>query len=352
MDSPAVARDPALAKARFLDARLPVDKRVADLLARMTLEEKIAQLHGTWRPRNGVLVDAELKFAPGNDKARALLANGIGQISRASENEDARKNLGPRAMAEFTNAIQRHLIAETRLGIPMINHEEGLHGLQAPGATSFPQPIALAASFDPELVEEVMSAVAREARARGAQHLLAPVVDVMRDPRWGRAEETYGEDPYLVSRMGVAAVRGLQGRGPRIDSRHVAATLKHLAVHGQSEGGINVGPGNHSERLIREVFLPPFAAAIKEANAARRDARVRRDRRRPGARQRLAAARRPARRMEVGRTGRVRLLRAGAAQDRSPGDATATPPRRARRWRPASTSSCPTRSCTRCSPAW
>jgi len=266
VDSPAVARDPALAKARFLDARLPVDKRVADLLARMTLDEKIAQLHGTWRPRDGVLVDAQLTFAPGNAKARALLANGIGEISRASENEDARKNLGPRAMAELTNAIQRHLISDTRLGIPMINHEEGLHGLQAPGATSFPQPIALAASFDPELVEEVMSAVAREARARGAQHLLAPVVDVLRDPRWGRAEETYGEDPYLVSRMGVAAVRGLQGRGPRVDNRHVAATLKHLAVHGQSEGGINVGPGNHSERLIREVFLPPFAAAIKEAN--------------------------------------------------------------------------------------
>src|ERR1700754_2599487 len=160
---PAAARDPALAKARFLDARLSVDKSVADLLARMTLDEKLAQLHGSWRPRDGVLVDAGLKFAAGNER--------------------------PRAMAELTNAIQRHLISETRLGIPMIDHEEGLHGLQAPGATSFPQPIALAASFDPELVEEVMSAVAREARARGAQHLLAPVVDVMRDPRWGRAEE-------------------------------------------------------------------------------------------------------------------------------------------------------------------
>ena len=173
-------------------------------------------------------------------------------------------------MAELTNALQKYVIEQTRLGIPLLNHEEGLHGLQAPGATSYPQPIALAASFDPALVEEVMTAVARETRARGAQHTLAPVVDVMRDARWGRAEETYGEDPYLVSRMGVAAVRGLQG-APRadrkIDSNHVMATLKHFAVHGQPESGINVGPGNISERVIREVFFPPFVAAIKEAGA-------------------------------------------------------------------------------------
>ena len=173
-------------------------------------------------------------------------------------------------MAELTNALQKYVIEQTRLGIPLLNHEEGLHGLQAPGATSYPQPIALAASFDPALVEEVMTAVAKETRARGAQHTLAPVVDVMRDARWGRAEETYGEDPYLVTRMGVAAVRGLQGppRADRkIDSNHVMATLKHFAVHGQPESGINVSPGNLSERLIREVFFPPFVAAIKEAGA-------------------------------------------------------------------------------------
>ena len=142
--------------------------------------------------------------------------------------------------------------------------------MQGVGATSYPQPIALAASFDPALVEEIMTAVAQETRARGAQHTLAPVIDVMRDARWGRAEETYGEDTYLVSRMGVAAVRGLQG-APRpdgkIDASHVIATLKHFAVHGQPEGGMNVGPGNYSERVIRETFFPPFRAAIKEANA-------------------------------------------------------------------------------------
>jgi beta-glucosidase len=271
---PAGARDASLAKAKYLDPKLPVDKRVADLLARMTLEEKIAQLHGYWFPKSGVLVDDQLRPALANDKAKALLAHGLGEISRPSENEDRKKNLGPRQMAELTNALQKYVIEQTRLGIPLLNHEEGLHGLQAPGATSYPQPIALAASFDPALVEEVMTAVAKETRARGAQHTLAPVIDVMRDPRWGRAEETYGEDTYLVSRMGVAAVRGLQGRVPqdsktggKIDANHVMATLKHFAVHGQPEAGINVGPGNYSERVIREVFLPPFAAAIKEAGA-------------------------------------------------------------------------------------
>jgi beta-glucosidase len=270
---PAAARDASLAKAKYLDAKLPVDKRVADLLARMTLEEKVAQLHGYWFPKSGVLVDDQLRPALGNDKARALLAHGLGEISRPSENEDRKKNLGPRQMAELTNALQKYVIEETRLGIPLLHHEEGLHGLQAPGATSFPQPIALAASFDPALVEDIMTAVAKETRARGAHHTLGPVVDVLRDPRWGRAEETFGEDTYLVSRMGVAAVRGLQGRAPagklgrHIDANHVMATLKHFGVHGQPEGGNNAAPGNLSERMVREIVFPPFLTAIKEAGA-------------------------------------------------------------------------------------
>jgi len=267
---PVAARDPSLAKAKYLDPKLPVDKRVADLMARMTPEEKVAQLTAYWFPKSGVFVDDQLRPALGNDKAKAVLAHGLGEISRPSENEDRKKNLGPRQEAELTNALQKYVIEQTRLGIPLLNHEEGLHGMQGVGATSYPQPIALAASFDPALVEEIMGAVAKETRARGAQHTLAPVVDVMRDPRWGRAEETYGEDPYLVSRMGVAAVRGLQGRAPvggKIDANHVMATLKHFAVHGQPEAGMNVGPNNYSERVIREVFFPPFYAAIKEAGA-------------------------------------------------------------------------------------
>src|SRR5262245_33126659 len=262
----AAARDASLAKAQYLDAKLPVDKRVADLLARMTLEEKIAQLSGYWFPKSGVFVDEQLRPALG-DKAKAVLAHGLGEISRPSENEDRKKNLGPRQEAELTNALQKYVLENTRLGIPLLTHEEGLHGMQGVGATSYPQPIALAASFDPALVEEIMTAVARETRTRGAHHTLGPVVDVMRDPRWGRAEETFGEDPYLVSRMGVAAVHGLQERGPKIDANHVMATLKHLGVHGQPKTGINISPSNYSERVIREVFLPPFAAAIKEASA-------------------------------------------------------------------------------------
>jgi beta-glucosidase len=143
--------------------------------------------------------------------------------------------------------------------------------LVAPGATSFPQAIALAASFDPDLAEEIFTVTARQTRARGVSQVLAPVVDVARDPRWGRIEETYGEDPYLVARMGVAAVNGLQGRRKSadapIDGAHVMATLKHMTGHGYPEGGRNTAPAIASPRALREVFLPPFEAAIREAHA-------------------------------------------------------------------------------------
>src|SRR4029078_5075965 len=120
--SPAAARDASLAKAKYLDAKLPIDRRVADLLARMTLEEKIAQLHGYWFPKSGVLVDDQLRPALANDKAKALLSNALGEISRPSENKDRKKNLGPRQMAELTNALQKYVIEQTRLGIPLLNH--------------------------------------------------------------------------------------------------------------------------------------------------------------------------------------------------------------------------------------
>ncbi|MGB6685299.1 MAG: glycoside hydrolase family 3 N-terminal domain-containing protein, partial [Candidatus Acidiferrum sp.] len=145
-------------------------------------------------------------------------------------------------------------------------HEECLHGHVAPGSTSFPSAIGLASTWDPGLIHDVFTAVAAEVRAQGAQECLAPVLDIARDPRWGRTEETYGEDPYLVSRIGVAAIEGFQGAGPFIDKSHVLATAKHFAVHGQPEGGTNVGPGNYSERVIREYFLKPFKAAVQEAH--------------------------------------------------------------------------------------
>src|SRR5207247_717349 len=153
-------------------------------------------------------------------------------------------------------------------GIPAMTHEEALHGLRAPRGTHFPAAIALASSWDPGLVEKVMSVTALEARARGTHEVLSPVLDLARDPRWGRTEETYGEDPYLVTRLGVAAIAGFQGTGPLLDKAHVYATAKHFAVHGQPEGGTNVAPGNYSERVVREYWLKPFEAAVHEAHVA------------------------------------------------------------------------------------
>jgi beta-glucosidase len=248
----------------YRNRELPVEQRVADLLSRMTLEEKVAQLEGTWEnrsyfanaPGTRFFVDEKGNFEP--DQAAVLLKDGIGEVSRPSENR------GPRDMAEFTNTVQRWLRDHTRLGIPALFHEECLHGHAALGGTAYPQAIALASTWDPQLVQNVFSAAAAEVRARGAQQCLAPVLDLARDPRWGRTEETYGEDPYLVSRIGVAAIEGFQGTLPFIDKQHVMATAKHFAVHGQPEGGTNVAPGNYSERVIREYFLKPFEVAVKE----------------------------------------------------------------------------------------
>jgi beta-glucosidase len=253
----------APADALAVDRSVSVDRRVTDLLARMTPAEKVAQLVAVNWQGSRVFDDKTGVFSP--EAAHKLMADGIGQITRPSDRHDAR------GATELANAIQKFLVEQTRLRIPAILHEEALHGLVAPGATSFPQAIALAATFDPELVERVFSVAARQARARGVQQVLAPVLDVARDPRWGRIEETYGEDSYLSGRMGVAAVNGLQGRRPSddapIDGVHVIATLKHLAGHGYPEGGRNTAPAIAPPRALREVFLPPFASAIREAHA-------------------------------------------------------------------------------------
>jgi beta-glucosidase len=246
----------------YRDPKLPVEQRVADLLSRMTLDEKIAQLVGTWQtglPETSSqrFVDSAGKFLP--DRAAVALKYGLGEMTRPSNHR------GPREEADFTNTMQKWLRENTRLGIPVIFHEECLHGDVAPGGTSYPQAIALASTWDPALVRDVFSATAAEVHARGAQQCLAPVLDLARDPRWGRTEETYGEDPYLVSRIGVAAIEGFQGPGPFIDKEHVIATAKHFAAHGQPEGGTNAAPANYSERTIREYFLLPFQEAVDEA---------------------------------------------------------------------------------------
>ena len=255
----------------YRDASLPAEQRVADLLARMTLEEKAAQMMCVWQRKAETLVDANGAF----DLAKARRAfghgNGIGQVGRPSDagssGHEPEKGRNPRAMAELTNAIQRFFVEESRLGIPVIFHEECLHGHAAVGGTSFPQPIGLAGTFNPALVESLYTMTAEEARVRGTHQALTPVVDVARDARWGRVEETFGEDPYLVSRMGVAAVRGFQGDRSFADKSRVIATLKHFVAHGQPEAGQNCAPANVSMRELREVFLRPFHAAVRDARA-------------------------------------------------------------------------------------
>jgi beta-glucosidase len=252
---------------RYRDASRPVAERVADLLARMTPEEKVAQLLGVWQ-RKADFQEPDGRFNPA--KAKALLGNGIGEVSRPSEvagTPNGPRGRSPREQADYTNAIQKWLADNTRLGIPAMFHEEALHGLAAPNATHFPVPLGLASSWDPALLERVMSAAAKEARARGCQHVLSPVVDLGRDPRWGRIEETYGEDPYLVTRLGVAAIRGYQGTTLPLGPDKVFATLKHYAGHGSHEGGVNTAPGLIPERLFRAELLVPFEVGVKEANA-------------------------------------------------------------------------------------
>jgi len=246
----------------YKNPKLSPEKRTADLIKRMTLEEKVAQMLCIWEDKKTIFYDENGNFSL--EKIRKHLSNGIGQIARLS---DTNGGLTPTEMVEMANTLQRFFVEETRLGIPVIFHEECLHGLAAKEATSYPVPIGLASTFNTKLVEKIFSAIAEDARTRGVHQALTPVLDVARDPRWGRVEETFGEDPYLIAQMGIAAVKGLQGDGKFYDQNKVIATLKHFAAHGQPESGINCAPANFSERLLRDVFLYPFKEVIKKANA-------------------------------------------------------------------------------------
>lgn len=257
----------AVAKPLYKDASAPVESRVDDLLSRMTLDEKIAQITAVWTDKVKIF-DSKLQLDP--SKLGQVFPNGIGQFTRPSDAKGAfspREVPGrdPRQTVALVNALQRWATTRTRLGIPILFHEEGLHGYAAVGATSFPQSIAMASSWDPDMLREVNGVIAREIRSRGVSLVLSPVVDIARDPRWGRIEETYGEDPYLVGEMGVAAVEGLQGKGRSrlLPPGKVFATLKHLTGHGQPESGTNVGPAPVSERELRENFFPPFEQVVK-----------------------------------------------------------------------------------------
>jgi beta-glucosidase len=252
-------------KPAYKNSNLSPEVRSKDLLGRMTLDEKIAQTQCLWIQKSTIL-----NASGGFDsvKAKTALKNGLGELARLNENAGP-NSLGyhPKQAAALYNNIQRFFINNTRLGIPVMVHEESLHGQQTQDATNFPIPIGLASTWNENLMTEIFTNVAEEVRSRGGQHVLAPVVDLVRDPRWGRTEETMGEDPFLISRLAVAQVKAYQGNSVYLGKNKVAATLKHFGVHGQSEGGSNVGPSNIDERTAREVFFPPFKAAVQEAKA-------------------------------------------------------------------------------------
>jgi beta-glucosidase len=232
-----------------------IDERVDDLLGRMLLEEKLAQIGSMWLAE--LVVDD--RFDP--EHAAKKLEHGIGHVTRIG----ASTGLRPNESARLMNQIQRVAIERTRLGIPVMVHEEGVAGYLARDATQFPQAIGLASTWDESLVTEVADVIRTQMVAVGARHALSPVLDVARDPRWGRVEETYGEDPYLAGRMGVAYVRGLQGDDLR---QGVIATGKHFLGYAMSEGGMNHAPVQLGPRELREVYAEPFAAAIRDAGLA------------------------------------------------------------------------------------
>lgn len=239
-------------RAPYRDRRLSTEDRVRDLLVRMSLEEKIAQLGSVW---STALLEKE-RFSEA--RAKEALRHGTGHVTRIG----GATLLGPGETAGIAKAIQEFLVENTRLGIPAIIHEESCAGYTAKGATCFPQAIGLASTWEPELIETMTDVIRTQMRAVGAHQALAPVLDVARDPRWGRTEETFGEDPYLISRIGIAYVRGLQGDDRRCG---IVATGKHFVGYGASEGGLNWAPARIPKRELLEVFVRPFEAATREA---------------------------------------------------------------------------------------
>jgi beta-glucosidase len=239
-----------------------VEERVSDLLVRMTLDEKIAQLHAAWLKlsSDGNHEARSVDFAHGDAgvTVETILQHGLGQITRPLGTHTVDPKEGVRAL----NALQRQMVEDTRLGIPVMSHEECLVGLMIKDATLFPSPLNYAATWNPRLVEQVGQIIGEQARSIGCHQGLAPVLDVSRDPRWGRTEETLGEDPYLVGVLACHYVKGLQG-----ERRDVLATLKHFVGHSASEGGRNHAPVHVGPRELNDVFMLPFEMAVKLAHA-------------------------------------------------------------------------------------
>ncbi|MBR8538011.1 glycoside hydrolase family 3 C-terminal domain-containing protein [Carboxylicivirga sediminis] len=252
-------------KPLYKDATRPVEERIADLINRMTLEEKLLQISASVLRKNDM--DSLGHFHP-HASHQSLIQKGLGQLGKPCVAFD----LDASQTARISNEIQRYVMENGRLGIPTIFHEEALHGLWARNSTVYPQALGLSCSWEPELVKDIFEQVALETRSRGSHQVNTPMLDVCRDPRWGRIEESYGEDPYLIACFAKAIVEGLQGTKKivernGIDSAHVIATIKHFAGYGVSERATNKGTVNYGERAMREVILPPFKVAVEEAGA-------------------------------------------------------------------------------------
>ncbi|HEY7262137.1 MAG TPA: glycoside hydrolase family 3 N-terminal domain-containing protein [Trebonia sp.] len=241
------------------DPGSPVDKRVADLLGRMTLEEKIAQLGSVWMTatdNGGDVAPSQDEFSNELPAFDELTRNGMGQLTRVFGTRPMAPADGVRALA----GLQAQIVAANRFGIPAVAHEECLTGFAAWTATIFPTPLAWGAAFDPALVRDMARAFGTAMHAVGIHQGLAPVLDVTRDPRWGRTEESIGEDPYLVGMIGTGYVQGLQAAG-------VQATLKHYAGYSASRAGRNMAPVSTGPREYADVILPPFEMAIRLGGA-------------------------------------------------------------------------------------
>ena len=229
-------------------------------MSHMSLQDKINQLHANYGIAdnfpNGRITDEGVKKAVGN---------GVGEISPMDY-------LNLTQQIEAYNAIQKYLVEQTPLGIPAIFHGEACHGVAftyGDGQTSYPVPIGMASSWDQQLYHDVYTEVAAEARSRGLEQVLTPVLDIDRDPRWGRTDETMGEDGYLNGRLGIATVEGFQGgTGGPIDDKHVAVTLKHFVGHGEPQGGSNTAPANFPPRIILDEHVLPFRMVIAAAKPA------------------------------------------------------------------------------------
>jgi len=243
----------------YKDSAAPVEKRVEDLLSRMTLEEKVAQLNSISIRDSAASQEG---FVVMDQSILERLKHGIGQIENTFDPRPPRKSV------EQVNQMQQHLIDITRLKIPALIGSECLHGHAGYNSTVFPTPLAMASSWNPELVNQAFEVIGTESRVRGSHEAHTPVLDLGRDPRWGRIEETYGEDTYLVTQMAIAAVSGLQGsRSGNPGREHIVSAPKHFAGYGQVVGGRNFAATPIDNKTLFDEVLPPFEAAIKVAGA-------------------------------------------------------------------------------------